>query len=333
MNSKQRIRIAIPVVVVAGAVTWLIFGRSAAVSDDLTASGTLEAVEADLGFQIPGRIELITVREGDEVVRGTELARLDRSELTARRAAAVAQLAASRAVLTELQAGARAEEIAQGRAAVRAALRRLNDAQRELDRSRHLFDGGAISQQTLDNDQTVFEIAEADHEQSAESLRMLEAGPRQERIDAQIASVRHAEATVAQIDATLTNTTIVAPFDGIVTIRHREPGEIVAAGTPVLTLMNPDERWVRVYLRQDVVGRVSLGDSATMTADSYLDRSYRGEVTFISSEAEFTPRNVQTTAERVKLVFEVWVGVTEDPTFDLKPGLAADVRIHGTSTR
>jgi HlyD family secretion protein len=70
-----------------------------------------------------------------------------------------------------------------------------------------------------------------------------------------------------------------------------------------------------------------------MTADSYLDRSYRGEVTFISSEAEFTPRNVQTTAQRVKLVFEVWVGVTEDPTFDLKPGLAADVRIHGTSTR
>ncbi len=333
MNSKQRIRIAIPVVVVAGAVAWLIFGWPAAASDDLTASGTLEAVEADLGFQIPGRIELITVREGDEVVGGTELARLDRSELTARRAAAVAQLTASRAVLTELQAGARAEEIAQGRAALRAALRRLNDARRELDRSRRLFDGGAISQQTLDNHQTVFEIAEADHEQAAESLRMLEAGPRQERIDAQIASVRHAEATIAQIDATLTNTTIVSPFDGIVTIRHREPGEIVAAGTPVLTLMNPDERWVRIYLRQDVVGRVSLGDSATMTADSYRDRSYRGEVTFISSEAEFTPRNVQTTAERVKLVFEVWVGVTEDPTFDLKPGLAADVRIHGTSTR
>ncbi len=333
MNSKQRIRIAIPVVVVAGAVAWLIFGGPAAASDDLTASGTLEAVEADLGFQIPGRIELITVREGDEVVGGTELARLDRSELTAQRAAAVAQLTASQAVLTELQAGARAEEIAQGRAAVRAALRRLNDARRELDRSRRLFDGGAISQQTLDNHQTVFEIAEAEHEQAAESLRMLEAGPRQERIDAQIASVRHAEATIAQIDATLANTTIVAPFDGIVTIRHREPGEIVAAGTPVLTLMNPDERWVRVYLRQDVVGRVSLGDSVTMTADSYLDRSYRGEVTFISSEAEFTPRNVQTTAERVKLVFEVWVGVTEDPTFDLKPGLAADVRIHGTSTR
>ena len=333
MNSKQRIRIAIPAAVVAGTVAWLIFGLPEAASDDLTASGTLEAVEADLGFQIPGRIELIAVREGDEVVGGTELARLDRSELTARRAAAVAQLTASRAVLAELQAGARAEEIAQGRAAVRAALRRLNDARRELDRSQHLFDGGAISQQTLDNHQTVFEISEADHEQAAEGLRMLEAGPRHERIDAQIAGVRQAEATIAQIDATLTNTTIVAPFDGIVTIRHREPGEIVAAGTPVLTLMNPDERWVRIYLRQDVVGRVSLGDSATMTADSYRDRSYRGEVTFISSEAEFTPRNVQTTAERVKLVFEVWVGVTEDPTFDLKPGLAADVRIHGTSTR
>jgi HlyD family secretion protein len=262
------------------------------------------------------------------VTVGDELARLDQSELTARRAAATAQLSASRAGLTELRAGTRDEEIGQARAAERAARRRLSDAQRELDRSRRLFEGGAISQQMLDNRQTALEIAAADHEQATERLRMLEAGPRRERIDAQAATVRHAEATVAQIDATLDNTKIVAPFDGIVTVRHREPGEIVAAGTPVLTVMNPAERWVRIYLRQDVVGRVSLGDTVTITADSYPERTYRGRVSYISSEAEFTPRNVQTTEERVKLVFEVWVGITEDPSFDLKPGLAADVHMH-----
>jgi HlyD family secretion protein len=147
-----------------------------------------------------------------------------------------------------------------------------------------------------------------------------------------VAAVGQAEAAVAQIDAVLTNTTVVAPFDGIVTVRHREPGEVVGAGAPVLTVMNPRDRWVRIYLRQDVVGRVSLGDSATVTADAYPDRSYGGRVTYIASEAEFTPRNVQTTEERVKLVFEVWVAISSDPTFDLKPGLAADVVVHATAT-
>ena len=331
MNPK-RIRLIVPIVGGAALASWLVLGCSAAESDGLTASGTVEAVEADLGFQIPGRIETIAVREGTEVVAGTELARLDRSELTAQRAAAAAQLAMNRAGLTELRTGARDEEIARGRAAVRAALRRMNDGRRELERSQRLFDGGAISEQLLDNHQTIFEIADADHEQAVESLRILETGPRRERIDAQVASVRHAQATLAQIDATIGHTTIEAPFDGIVTIRHREPGEIVSPGAPVVTVMNPSERWVRIYLRQDVVGRVSIGDTATITADSYSARSYRGEVIYISSEAEFTPRNVQTTEERVKLVFEVWVRVTDDATFDLKPGLAADVAIHDTGS-
>jgi HlyD family secretion protein len=333
MTPIQRVRLIVPAAAVVAVVLWLTVGRGGSTDGELMASGTVEAVEADLGFQIPGRIDGITVREGDAVSDGSELAHLDRSDLTAQRTAATAQLAVSRAGLTELQTGTRDEEIGQARAAERAARRRLTDARRELDRSRRLFEGGAISQQMLDNRQTALEIAEADHEQATERLRMLETGPRRERIDAQSATVRLAEATIAQIDATIDNTKIVAPFDGIVTVRHREPGEIVGAGTPVLTVMNPAERWVRIYLRQDVVGRVSLGGTVTITADSYPEREYRGRVTYISSEAEFTPRNVQTTEERVKLVFEVWVNITEDPSFDLKPGLAADVRIHDRNPR
>jgi HlyD family secretion protein len=106
-----------------------------------------------------------------------------------------------------------------------------------------------------------------------------------------------------------------------------EPGEIVAAGAPVLTLMNPQDRWVRVYVRADRVGRIAIGQAATITSDAYDDRTYGGRVIFIASEAEFTPRTVQTTEERVKLVYEVRVRIEVDPTFDLKPGLAADVRL------
>ena len=328
MTPKQRAGIALSAVAIATVVWWLAGTSSDRSMTELRASGTVEVVEADLGFPSAGRIETITVREGDNVSEGAELARLDRSELTARRAAAEAQLAASRALLAELRTGPRAEEVAQGRSAVRATLRRLNDAERDLERSRRLFEGGAVSQQALDHQQTAFELAQAEYDQAQERLGILETGPRRERREAQAASVRHAEATLAQIDAALANTTILAPFDGIVTIRHREVGEIVSPGAPVVTVMNPDERWVRIYLRQDMVGRVALGQDATITADAYSDRVYRGVVTHIASEAEFTPRNVQTTAERVKLVFEVRVRIAEDPSFDLKAGLAADVQLN-----
>jgi HlyD family secretion protein len=324
MNAKQRARIAVPVVVVVAVGIWLGL-RLGNDPSSLQASGTVEATEADLGFQVAGRIERIVAREGDRVQVGEELAYLDRTELEARRRAAEAQVAASRARLNELQRGYRSEEIAQGRAALRAAGQRLSDAQRDLTRTQNLFEGGAVSQQALDDQRTALDLAEAEHEQAVERLRILETGPRVEQIAAQQAAFAQAQAALEQIDAILRHAVITAPFDGLVAVRHREPGESVAPGTPVLTIMNPDDRWVRIYIREDAVGRVSIGQRAAITADAYEDRTYGGETTFIASEAEFTPRNVQTTEERVKLVYEVRVRITEDPTFDLKPGLAADV--------
>ncbi len=295
--------------------------------DSVLASGTVEATEADLGFQAPGRIERIAVREGDRVAEGQELARLDRSELLARRQAAAAQAEAARAVLAELESGFRSEEIAQGRAALRAAEQRVNDTRRDLERTQRLFEGGAVSQQMLDNAETAHELAQADYESVREALQILESGPRRERIAAQRAALAQAEAAVAQSDAALDHAVVRAPFAGLITVRHREPGETIAAGAPVLTLMDPGDRWVRIYVRADEVGRITIGQSASITGDAYRDRTYEGRVVFIASEAEFTPRNVQTTEERVKLVYRVKVQITGDPSFDLKPGLAADVRL------
>lgn len=325
---SKRGRIAVLLVVLPAA--SLVLGYSLLRDGDdeeILASGTVEATEADLGFQASGRVERIVVREGDRVAEGEELAWLDRRELLARRTAAEAQAAAARAVLAELESGFRDEEVAQGRARVRAAAQRDNDTRRDLERTRRLFEGGAVSQQMLDNAETAHELAVAEHESTREALQILESGPRRERIAAQRAQVAQAEAAVAQIEASLDFAVIRAPFDGMVSVRHREPGETVAAGAPVLTLRNPSDRWVRIYVRADEVGRLAIGQSAEISGDAYPDRVYGGEVVFIAGEAEFTPRNVQTTEERVKLVYRVKVQIIGDPSNDLKPGLAADVRL------
>ncbi len=326
MKKRGRVAIAIVVLVAVAVTLWLTVFRP---DEDgvILASGTVEATEADLGFQAAGRIERIAAREGDWIERGQELAWLDRTELLARRRAVEAQAEAARAVLRELESGFRSEEVAQGRAALRAAQQRVNDAVRDLERTRRLFEGGAVSQQMLDNAETAFELAQSEYDRAEEALRILETGPRVERILAQRAVVAQAEAAVAQIDAALDFSLIRAPFDGVITIRHREPGETVPAGAPVLTLMNPDDRWVRIYVREDEVGRIAVGQPAAITADADPDRLYEGEVVFIASGAEFTPRNVQTTEERVKLVYRVKVQIIGDPGTDLKPGLAADVRL------
>jgi len=324
----DRRKFLIPLLVVALGSAALVPALSCSGNGDgLEASGTVEATEAQLGFQSPGRIERILVREGDLVAAGDTLAVLDRAELVARHAQARAQLAAAQALLGELEAGSRSEERVQAEQALRAASDRLADARRDLERVRRLFEAGALSRETLDRAQLQVDVLTSQQSQAEQQLQLVRTGPRPERIAAQRAAVASAQAQVAQIDAALANAVIRAPFGGVITVKDREAGETVGAGAPVLTLMNLDERWVRIYVPESRVGAVHLGDSAAITADTYPDRTYRGTVAFIASQAEFTPRNVQTREERVKLVYAVKVRITQDSTYDLKPGLPADVRL------
>lgn len=326
--SRRRIAVAVLVLGAVAAVAWLVL-RDGERAEVVEASGTVEATEADLGFSLPGRIESVSVREGDAVARGEVLARLEAAELEARRAVAEAQADAARAVLAELDAGSRSEEVAQARAGLRAAVERVESARRDLDRARTLHAGGAISQEALERAETQYEVAGASVDQTREQLRALESGPRRERIAAQRAAVASAEAAIRQATAQLDNAVIRAPFDGRITIRHREPGETVQPGQPILTLMDPDDRWVRIYVAEDRTGAVQLDQPAVITSDTFEDETYEGRVVFIAREAEFTPRNVQTREERVKLVYAVRVEITGDPGFALKPGVPADVRLLG----
>ena len=325
----KRMRALIPIVVV-GLIAVIWWMRQNGSETDLMASGTIEATEAHLGFQAAGRISDIVVREGETVAGGDELARIDLSELEALRAQAAAALSAAEARLREMERGARTQERAQATAAAGAARERAAEARREFERATRLHTGGAISEQALEAAATAAQVAEAAAVQAEEASALVEAGPRREQLDAQRAAVAAAEASLARAEAVIANGVIVAPFDGRVTVRHREPGETVAPGAPVLTLQNPDDRWVRIYVREDAMGRVQLGQSALVFSDTYPDREYAGEVVFIGSEAEFTPRNTQTQEERVKLVYPVKVRITGDPGFELKPGIPADVRLSET---
>jgi HlyD family secretion protein len=324
-------RVLLPAVVLVGAAAALIYwfeGRNGQTAHAaLKASGTVEATQADLGFQLPGRLATVIPREGDEVGAGQEVAALDRAELESRVRAATAQLQATEARLAELERGSRPEEITSVGAAAEAAREREQVAATEEARARRLFEGGAISRQALEQAEAALTGARAARVQAEQALTLAREGPRDETVAAQRALVAQARANVEQVEATLAQSTIRAPFAGRVTVRHRQPGEVVPAGAPILTLLDPSDRWVRIYVPENRVGRVAIGQRAELRAGTFPDRVYAGEVSFIGDVAEFTPRNVQTPEERTRLVYPVKVRITGDPAFDLKPGIPADVRL------
>jgi HlyD family secretion protein len=330
---KERARLIIPLLVLGSLAVWY-FTRADGTNDAaMDASGTVEATEAHLGFQIPGRITDIRVHEGDRVLMGDTLALLELTDQEAARRSALASVEAARARLAEMETGARPQEVRQAEAAERAAEEKLADARRELDRTRRLHEGGAASRQALDRAQTGFDVAEANAEQAREQLALVREGPRFERLEAQRAVVSQAEATLGRAEAALDHGVVLAANPGVVAIRHREPGESVGAGLPVVTVRNMEDRWVRIYVAGDRIGQVRIGQTAEIRSDSYPSRVFDGEVFFIGSEAEFTPRNVQTTEERVRLVYPVKVRVLEDAEEALKPGTPADVTLDLTPVR
>jgi HlyD family secretion protein len=326
----MRRQIAIPLLLVllaAAAAAWWFGARRDPDAPGLVASGTVEATDAQLGFRVPGRLAAVTAQEGEAVLPGQELARLDRAEAEARRAQAAAQVAAARAALDELEHGSRSEEVARARAAAEAARERLADAERDAERARTLLAGAAVAREVLDKALLGLEVARAQRTQTEAELELVEKGPRPERIAAARAQLSQAQAALAAAETALADTLLNAPFAGLVTVRHRQPGEVVAAGAPVLTVMDPLDRWVRIYVPEHRLGAVRLGSRATITADTFPQKRYAGEVAHIAAEAEFTPRSVQTAEERVKLVYAVKVRILGDESNELKPGLPADVTL------
>jgi len=299
----------------------------------LKATGTVEATEAVLGFAAAGRIAELRVHEGDTVAAGEVLSLLDTAQIMARLRQAEAAVAVAEAQLADLRYGSRPQELEDRRQAVTAAQRNLDQANRDWDRVRTLTN--AVSQQSIDAARTTRDVAQARFEQARQELALAVAGTRRDQIAGAAAGVEAARAQAGLARATIRDYFIVSPFAGLVTVRAREPGESVVPGNAVLSVMNPGDRWVRIYVPENRLAAVRIGESAAISVDAFPGRTFTGVVSWMSPEAEFTPRNVQTQDERVKLVYAAKVRITNDPALALKPGTPADVRLDlaGRETR
>jgi HlyD family secretion protein len=283
-------------------------------------------VDAQLSFKVNGRLVERLVDEGDEVKAGQVIGRLDDVELRHQLDARRADLRATEAMLAELKAGSRPEEIATSEAGLRSAEAQLNRAKLEYQRREELRASDSISVREFETAEADLQVAKAVVEEATARLALVREGPRKEAIDQAAARVSQAEAAAALAESQLANTILTAPFDGVVLEKHAEPGEFLGPGGPVLTVADTSTVWVRAYLNQTDLGRAKLGQNVEVRTDSFPGKTYRGKLSFISSEAEFTPKSVQTTKERVTLVFRIKIEL-DNSSGELKPGMAADATL------
>lgn len=292
----------------------------------LRVSGNIEMTDAEVSFKIPGRVAERLVSEGETVQAGQLVARLDAGELGQEVALRGAEIRAAAAALAELETGSRPEEIAQAEAVVRRAQADVARARAEFRRLKTLYEQENVSVQDYDAARTVVDVTEAKLREAQAQWRLVQKGPRIEKIDRARAQLQQAKEALALAETRFSYSILASPLTGVVLSHHIEPGEYVAAGTPIVTVGNVEQVWLRAYVDEADLGRVKVGQATTVTIDTYPNKAYEGRVSFIASQAEFTPKSVQTEKERVKLVYRIKVTIA-NPAMELKAGMPADARI------
>lgn len=268
-----------------------------------------------------------------------------------------ADLASMEARLLELKNGARPQEKLDAKAAVESAQSEVERSKRDWGRAQVLYKNDDISTAQFDQYRNRWESAEAALKQLQEREGLVLAGPRSEQIEGQAALVQRAraslkmaeanslemkrreqdlmtrqaeiarsQASIALIDSQLADTIAASPVDGVVLVKSADVGEVLAPGTTVVTVGDIEHPWLRGYINETDLGRVKLGSKARITTDSYPGKTYNGRVSFIASEAEFTPKQIQTQQERVKLVYRIKIEM-DNPQHELKSNMPADAEI------
>ncbi|MDD4600641.1 MAG: efflux RND transporter periplasmic adaptor subunit, partial [Negativicutes bacterium] len=174
--------------------------------------------------------------------------------------------------------------------------------------------------------QTAYANANARADQAAQQLSVVVEGPRREEIELATARVEQVKQVLKLTQTRLSYAQITAPVDGMVLSENIEAGEYVSPGTPVVTIGDLNQVWLKAYIAETNLGKVKLGQKVAVTTDTYPNKVYEGHISFIASEAEFTPKSIQTTEERVKLVYRIKVTIDNNAN-ELKPGMPADAVI------
>jgi len=297
-------------------------GRSAH-NGSVVASGHIEAIDVRIATKVRGRLLQRPVDEGDAVKAGQLLGILDTIDVELSLREAVAQRDQADALFRLRVAGSRREDIAELAARVESVLADLAGAEKELKRQDALVAEGVTTAKTRDDALARRDALAGQLESAKQALARARAGSRDQEIEAARATREAMEARIAQLRQQIADATIVSPTDGLVTEKIAEPGELLAAGAPILVITDLARPWLTVYVAEPDLGKIKLGAPADVVTDGGEKR--QGKVSFIASTAEFTPRNVQTRDERVKLVYRVKIGLDNaDGLF--KPGMPAEAR-------
>ena len=290
------------------------------------AHGTIEVRESDLATLVPARVVSLRVQEGDSVEVGDTLVTLSvattQPDIEQQRARVRAALAGVR----DLEAGARPAEVRAAEAELALADAELGRAQSELARTRRLRGDGVISEQALEVAETAEATARARQARAAAALRLVRQGARSEQVRAARAEVDAARAALSAAEARAADLVLTAPVQGVVLARYAEPGDVLGAGIPAITVGEVARPRARVYVAADVVPALSIGQTLAARIDGAPGRTFAATIRAIASRAEFTPRVALTPEERADLLFGVELEFA-DGSGALRPGLPVSVEL------
>lgn len=293
----------------AGGALWWILAHGG--EKPLLLSGAIEARDVEVGSLLGGRIEKVLVDEGSQVAAGQPILQFETDLIDWQIQQEQARVDQARANLVKALRGPRTEETASARALA-------ENTERERLRQKALLEHGVVGKEAYDAAETAARTAR-------EAFLELQRGNRPEDIAVAKASLEAEEKQLGYLQRQRSESFVRAPAAGVIESMDLRPGDLVGANQPVAKMLEPSQLWVRVYVPEPQLGRVHIGQRATLTVDTFPKREFAGHVVEIRTQSEYTPRNVQTLDQRMDQVFGVKVAI--EPTTDLKPGMAATVRL------
>ena len=292
----------------------------------IEASGNIEATNVIVSSKVNGEIEKILYDEGQFVNEGDTVMLVDHETLQLQLEQAQAGVEAARAQLNLLRNGARKEDITQAEEAVKQAQVNFELAQKDKERMENLYQSNSISQNQYDNAKAKFELTRAQLKSVKENLDKLKHFARPEEIQQAEANLNRQISGVKLLKKSINDSYVKSPINGVIVDKFFEKGETVTQMSSLFKVSDLRTVDLMIYVSEEELGKVKLGQTADISVDAYPGKKYSGKVIFISPEAEFTPKNIQTKDERTKLVFAVKIRV-DNPEYDLKPGMPADASV------
>ena len=293
----------------------------------IEASGDIEATDVVVSAKVGGQIEKLNFVEGQKIKKGDTLLVLDSETSKIKLEGAIAARELAEAQLQLLKNGARKEDIKQAEAALNSAKANYELAKNDKERYDKLFETKTISETQHENYVNRYLVTLQQYNAAKENYEKMNHFARPEEIKQAEARLNQTIANEDLIKKNIRDSYVIAPISGFVVEKYFEAGETVSPLSSLLKLSDLSVVKLKIYISEEELGRVKLGQKADVTVDAYKDKKFEGRVIYISPEAEFTPKNIQTQDERTKLVFAVKIEVN-NPDFDLKPGMPADAVVH-----